>query len=124
MFDIDRKMFTDYDLHIHLPAGAIPKDGPSAGITLLTSIFSVLTSRPINGDFAMTGELNLQGAVLPIGGLKEKILAAKQHGLKNLILPSRNKGDIVTLDGVDKGIKIHWVEDVDEVIKQVLLPVR
>jgi len=124
VFDIDRKMFTDYDLHIHLPAGAIPKDGPSAGITLLTSIFSVLTSRPINGDFAMTGELNLQGAVLPIGGLKEKILAAKQHGLKNLILPSRNKGDIVTLDGVDKGIKIHWVEDVDEVIKQVLLPVR
>jgi len=121
-FGVDRKMFTDCDLHIHLPAGAIPKDGPSAGITLLTSILSVYTSRAINGDYAMTGELNLQGGVLPIGGLKEKILAAKQHGLKHVIIPKKNLADLETLDGADKGVKIHWVDDVKEVIDYVLLP--
>ncbi|MBU1007646.1 endopeptidase La [Candidatus Dependentiae bacterium] len=121
-FGIDRKVFTDYDLHIHLPAGAIPKDGPSAGITLLSSIFSVLTSRPVNCDFAMTGELNLQGNVLPIGGLKEKILAAKQYGLNNILLPKQNKKDMIDLDGVEKGLKIHWVDHVDEVLNFVLLP--
>jgi len=121
-FGIDRKVFTEYDLHIHLPAGAIPKDGPSAGITLLSSIFSVLTQRPVNCDFAMTGELNLQGNVLPIGGLKEKILAAKQYGLTNVLLPKQNKKDMIALDGVEKGVKIHWVEHVDEVLNFVLLP--
>jgi ATP-dependent Lon protease len=121
-FGIDRKLFSDFDLHIHLPAGAIPKDGPSAGVTLLSSIFSVLTKRPVNCEFAMTGELNLQGNVLPIGGLKEKILAAKQYGLKHVLLPSQNKKDISTLDGADKGVKIHWVDNVEEVLKFVLLP--
>ena len=70
-------MFTNYDIHIHVPAGAIPKDGPSAGITMLTSILSVLTQRPINAEYAMTGELNLRGEVMPIGGVKEKILGSK-----------------------------------------------
>lgn len=121
-FGIDRKVFTDYDLHIHLPAGAIPKDGPSAGITLLSSIFSVLTKRPVNCEFAMTGELNLQGNVLAIGGLKEKILAAKQYGLTNILLPKQNKKDMIALDGVDKGVNIHWVDHVDEVLNFVLLP--
>lgn len=121
-FGIPRERFTDYDLHIHLPAGAIPKDGPSAGITLLSSIFSVLTKRPVNCKFAMTGELNLQGNVLPIGGIKEKILAAKQYGLKEVLLPKLNEKDMATLDGAEKGIKIHWVNHVDEVIKHVLLP--
>jgi ATP-dependent Lon protease len=119
-FGVDRKLFTDYDLHIHLPAGAIPKDGPSAGITLLSSILSVLTKRPVNCEYAMTGELNLQGEVLPIGGIKEKVLAAKQYGLKNVLLPKRNQKDIALLDGADKGIKIHWVEKVEEVLKHVL----
>jgi ATP-dependent protease La len=123
-FGIDKKAFTEYDLHIHLPAGAIPKDGPSAGITLLSSIFSVLTQRAVDGEYAMTGELNLQGNVLPIGGLKEKILAAKQHGLSNLLLPKQNQKDLIALDGAEKGITIRWVEHVDEVLKFVLLPKR
>jgi ATP-dependent Lon protease len=121
-FNIESKVFADYDLHIHLPAGAIPKDGPSAGITLLTSILSAYTGRPINGEFAMTGELNLQGEVLPIGGLKEKILAAKQHGLKNIIIPMSNKNDLLGLDKIFEGLKILFVEHVQEAINHVLLP--
>jgi ATP-dependent Lon protease len=121
-FNIEPKVFTEYDLHIHLPAGAIPKDGPSAGITLLTSILSALTGRLINGTFAMTGELNLQGDVLPIGGLKEKILAAKQHGLKNIIVPKSNQNDLLGLDKIFEGLKILFVEHVQEAINHVLLP--
>jgi len=121
-FNIEPKVFTDYDLHIHLPAGAIPKDGPSAGITLLTSILSAYTGRLINGTFAMTGELNLQGEVLPIGGLKEKILAAKQHGLKNIIIPKSNQNDLLGLDKIFEGLKILFVEHVQEAINHVLLP--
>lgn len=121
-FGVDPKKFTEFDLHIHLPAGAIPKDGPSAGITVLSSIFSAYTSRAISGDFAMTGELNLQGNVLPIGGLKEKILAAKQHGLKNVIIPKSNQRDLVGLDKVFEGMRIHFVEHVDEVLGHVLMP--
>lgn len=121
-FGIDTKMFTSYDLHIHLPAGAIPKDGPSAGITLLSSILSAYTHRAISGDFAMTGELNLQGDVLPIGGLKEKILAAKQHGLKTIIIPKSNQQDLIGLDKISEGLKIVLVENVQEVLEYVLMP--
>jgi len=120
-FGIDKKLFSEYDLHIHVPAGAIPKDGPSAGITLLSSIFSVLTKRAINCEFAMTGELNLQGNVLAIGGIKEKILAAKQYGLSDVLLPKQNQKDIIALDGADKGITLHWVDHVDEVLDYVLM---
>jgi ATP-dependent Lon protease len=123
-FGVDRKYFTDFDLHIHLPAGAIPKDGPSAGVTLLSSIFSVLTNRPVNCEYAMTGELNLQGNVLPIGGLKEKILAAKQYGLNRVLLPKQNKKDMISVDGADKGMKIFWVDRVEEVLEHVLVPDR
>jgi ATP-dependent Lon protease len=123
-FGIKHKCFTDYDLHIHLPAGAIPKDGPSAGVTLLSSIFSVLTNRPVNCEYAMTGELNLQGNVLPIGGLKEKILAAKQYGLNRVLLPKQNKKDMIAVDGADKGMKIFWVDRVEEVLDHVLIPDR
>lgn len=121
-FAIDVKMFTEYDLHIHLPAGAIPKDGPSAGITLLSSILSAYTNRAICGEFAMTGELNLQGNVLPIGGLKEKILAAKQHGLKTIIIPKSNQQDLVGLDKLFEGLRILLVENVQEVLEHVLMP--
>jgi ATP-dependent Lon protease len=121
-FALEPKTFNEYDLHIHLPAGAIPKDGPSAGITLLSSILSAYTQRAICGDFAMTGELNLQGDVLPIGGLKEKILAAKQHGLKNVIIPKSNQNDLVGLDKLFDGLKILLVENVQEVLQHVLLP--
>lgn len=119
---IDVKMFTEYDLHIHLPAGAIPKDGPSAGITVLSSILSAYTKRAISGEFAMTGELNLQGEVLPIGGLKEKILAAKQYGLKNIIIPKSNEKDLIGLDKIAEGVKILFVQNVNEVLEHVLLP--
>lgn len=120
-FGIRPERFTDYDLHIHIPAGAIPKDGPSAGVTLLSSILSVLTDRAINGSYAMTGEINLQGTVLPIGGLKEKILAAKQNGLKNIIIPKQNERDIAGLDKLFKGLKLYFVNDVKEVLNHVLI---
>jgi ATP-dependent Lon protease len=121
-FGIDPKMFTDYDLHIHLPAGAIPKDGPSAGITLLSSIFSVYTGRNISGNFAMTGEMNLQGQVLPIGGVKEKLLAAKQRGLQRVIFPKQNEKDVRSIKNLPQDIDILFVEDVEEVLSHVLLP--
>lgn len=120
-FGIKSERFTEYDLHIHIPAGAIPKDGPSAGVTLLTSILSAFTERPINCTYAMTGEINLQGSVLPIGGLKEKILAAKQNGLKNVIIPKQNEKDLIGLDKLFKGIKLYFVDDVQEVLSHVLM---
>jgi ATP-dependent Lon protease len=125
LFDVDEKLFEKYDLHIHLPAGAIPKDGPSAGITLLSSVLSAFTKRPVNGNFAMTGELNLQGEVLPIGGLKEKILAAKRNGLKNIILPRSNQNDLTENDTkIYDGLNVTWVDDVKDVLEKVLLPIK
>jgi ATP-dependent Lon protease len=121
-FGIDMKFFTDYDLHIHLPAGATPKDGPSAGITLLSTILSVFTGRAVDSDYAMTGEMNLQGGVLPIGGVKEKVLAAKQHGLKTVILPKQNQRDLAGLAKLHDGLKIVFVESVQEVLDHVLMP--
>lgn len=122
VFGIPKEHFTNFDIHVHIPAGAIPKDGPSAGITLLSSILSVLTSRPVNGDYAMTGELNLQGAVLPIGGVKEKILAAKQEGLSHIIVPKLNEMDLDCLGDLRKDLNIILVEDVAEVLDKVLMP--
>lgn len=121
-FGIDGKAFTNNDLHIHVPAGAIPKDGPSAGITMLTSILSTLTQRPINSNYAMTGELNLRGEVMPIGGVKEKILAAKRNKVSHVILPSKNKNDLVGMEDITQGINVIWVQHADEVIEHVLAP--
>ncbi len=122
IFGITEDIFDKYDLHIHLPAGAIPKDGPSAGITLLSSVLSVYTGRAVNSNFAMTGELNLQGNVLPIGGLKEKILAAKRRGLKNLIIPKLNQKDLdINDEKIYKDINVFWVDDAKDVLEKVLL---
>ncbi|MCL4361745.1 endopeptidase La [Candidatus Dependentiae bacterium] len=121
-YNIDPKMFTSFDLHIHVPAGAVPKDGPSAGVTLLSSILSALTSRPICANYAMTGELNLQGHVMPIGGVKEKILAAKRNHVEHIILPHKNKNDIVGLEEIIKDIDIIWVNHANEVLNHVLMP--
>ncbi len=121
-FGIPYKLFTEHDLHIHVPAGAVPKDGPSAGITMLSSILSVLTDRPINSDYAMTGELNLQGDVMPIGGVKEKILAAKRNGVNHVILPKKNKNDVIGIEDILKDIDVIWVDSANEVINCVLLP--
>lgn len=118
---IDCKRFVNYDLHIHVPGGGIPKDGPSAGITLLSSILSALTDRPINAQYAMTGELNLRGNVMPIGGVKEKILAAKRNGVQHVILPERNRNDLIGSEEIANGIDVIWVKHANEVISKVLL---
>ncbi|HRN78408.1 MAG TPA: endopeptidase La [Candidatus Dependentiae bacterium] len=120
-FGIDDNAFVKNDLHIHIPAGAIPKDGPSAGITMLTAILSALTNRPINAHYAMTGELNLQGEVMPIGGVKEKILAAKRNKMSHVILPHKNKNDLVGLEDIAKDIEVVLVQHADEVLERVLL---
>lgn len=121
-FNIEDRMFTNYDLHIHVPAGGVPKDGPSAGVTMLTSILSALTYRPINAQYAMTGEINLRGDVMPIGGVKEKILAAKRNKMRYVILPSKNKKDIIGAEEALKGIDIIFVNRADEILQHVLLP--
>ncbi len=121
-FGIDLESFKKNDLHIHVPAGAIPKDGPSAGITMLTAILSTLTKRPINAQYAMTGELNLRGDVMRIGGLKEKVLAAKRNKLGHVIAPMKNKPDLKDMEDVTDGIEIIWVEHADEVLNRVLEP--
>lgn len=120
-FGIEKNLFTEYDLHIHVPAGAIPKDGPSAGITMLTSILSVLTNRPINADYAMTGELNLCGEVMPIGGVKEKILAAKRNKISHIIFPYQNKNDLVGIEDIVQDMDVIWVRHANEVLHKVLM---
>ena len=121
-FSIDQKFFSNYDLHIHVPAGGVPKDGPSAGITMLTAILSVLTQRPISAHYAMTGELNLRGDVMPIGGVKEKILAAKRNQVDHVILPYKNRHDLVGIEEMAEGIKVIFVNHADEVLAHVLMP--
>lgn len=120
--DIDPRVFEQYDLHVHVPAGAVPKDGPSAGITMYTSIASVYTQLRIKSKLAMTGEITLSGRVLPVGGIKEKILAAKRAGIKEIILCYRNKKDIEEInDHYLKGLTVHYVKHVEEVLKIALL---
>jgi len=119
---INHKVFEKYDLHIHVPAGAVPKDGPSAGITIFTSLASVFTQRKVQDKIAMTGEITLRGKVLPVGGIKEKILAARRSGIKDIILSSRNRKDIEEIDEIYiKDLHIHYINHVDEVLKIALL---
>ena len=120
--DIDHRVFQQYDLHVHVPAGAVPKDGPSAGITMLTSLASIYTQRKVKAKLAMTGEITLRGKVLPVGGIKEKILAAKRGGIKDIVLSSKNKKDIGEIEKhYLKGLNFHYVNTVDEVLKTALL---
>ena len=118
---IDHNKFKKFDYHIHVPAGAIPKDGPSAGIAMFTSLVSLILGKPTRPDVAMTGEITLRGLVLPIGGLKEKILAAKQAGIKTVVLPARNKKDIPEVPAeAKKGLKFQFVKNTNEALKIVL----
>ncbi|MEJ8802917.1 endopeptidase La [Pontibacter sp. H249] len=122
LLNIDYRLFDQYDLHIHFPEGAVPKDGPSAGIAIFTSIASVFTQRKVKSRLAMTGEITLRGKVLPVGGIKEKILAAKRAGITDIILSQKNKKDITEIpDQYIKGLHIHYVDRVDEVVKIALL---
>ncbi len=121
MFKIDAKKLIDNDFHIHVPAGAVPKDGPSAGVAIFTSLVSLLLNDPIRPEVAMTGEITLKGMVLPVGGLKEKIIAAKRAGIKTVILPARNRKDIIDLPKEAKAnMKLIFVKKVSEVLKTVL----
>jgi ATP-dependent Lon protease len=120
---IDPKDFREKDLHIHVPEGAIPKDGPSAGITIATAMVSALTKRRARHDVAMTGEITLRGKVLPIGGVKEKLLAAHRFGLKTLILSKENEKDLADIpEEVREDLTIHTVDTIDEVLKFAIEP--
>ena len=126
LFGLARDFYRHLDIHVHVPEGAIPKDGPSAGITIATSIVSALTAIPVRGDVAMTGEITLRGRVLPIGGLKEKLLAAHRHGIVEAVLPRDNEKDLPDIpENIRRDMKLHFVETMDEVLKIALerLPV-
>jgi ATP-dependent Lon protease len=110
--------------HVHVPAGAVPKDGPSAGVTMTTALASLLTGRPVRSVVGMTGEVTLQGRVLPIGGVKQKVLAAHRAGLKEVILPKRNEGDLDDVpEQVRDEIEFHIAESIDQVLEWALEPV-
>ena len=122
-YGIDDELITKSDIHLHIPAGATPKDGPSAGVTMATALVSLLTGRPVRKDVAMTGEITLRGHVLPVGGIKEKVLAASRAGLTTVILPKRNEGDLEDLpEAVREKINFVFAEEVDDVVDAALTP--
>lgn len=120
-YAIPQTFFAEHDIHIHIPEGAVPKDGPSAGITMATAMLSAITKTPVRADVAMTGEITLRGRVLPIGGLKEKLLAAKKAGIKTVIVPMENRSDVEEMEKeITGGLEICYAETMDEVLKKAL----
>jgi ATP-dependent Lon protease len=118
---IDANLFKSSDLHIHIPAGAIPKDGPSAGVTLFVALVSLLTGRRISKDVAMTGEISLRGLVLPVGGIKEKMLAAKRAGISTVLLPELNRKDLEEITPAGReGIRFEFLKTADEALRFAL----
>jgi ATP-dependent Lon protease len=124
-YSIDPDFFKNAEMHVHVPSGAIPKDGPSAGVTMVTAMASELTGRAVRGDLAMTGEVTLSGRVLPIGGVKEKVLAARRAGIHEVILPKQNAKNVEEdlTPELRKGLTVHLVSSVDEVLALALQPV-
>jgi ATP-dependent Lon protease len=123
-YGIDPAFYKDSEVHLHVPSGAIPKDGPSAGVTMVTALASEMTGRPVRGDLAMTGEITLSGRVLPVGGIKEKVLAARRHGITEVILPRQNEKNInedLTED-LRRELTIHYVVHIEEVVAIALMP--
>jgi ATP-dependent Lon protease len=121
--DLPEDYFQEHDLHVHVPAGAIPKDGPSAGVTMATALASLISRRPVRHDTAMTGELTLTGQVLPIGGLKEKALAAQDAGLERVIAPKLNEQDVEDIpEHLRKDLEFVFVERIEQVLEEALLP--
>jgi ATP-dependent Lon protease len=122
---INPDIFSKVNVHIHFPEGAVPKDGPSAGITILTSLASLFTQRRVKPFLAMTGEITLRGKVMPVGGIKEKILAAKRAGLKDIIMCERNRKDVAQINkDYIKNLKFNYVKTMDEVVELALLKNR
>lgn len=120
-FGIKPPQFADIDIHVHVPAGAIPKDGPSAGVTMFTALFSLMTGRRVRSDTAMTGEITLRGLVLPVGGIKNKVLAAHRGGIKRIILPERNRKDLEEIpDQVRREVEFIFVGRIDDLLPQVI----
>jgi ATP-dependent Lon protease len=121
--DIDPVLFEGKTIHVHVPAGAIPKDGPSAGVTIVTALASLATRRPVRSDVAMTGEITLRGKVLPVGGIKEKVLAAHRAGIRSVILPRRNERDLDDVpEELRRQISFVFVDEALEVIQHALTP--
>jgi ATP-dependent Lon protease len=121
-YGIDFRIFDHFDLHIHVPAGAVPKDGPSAGITMLTSLASAFTQRKVKSRLAMTGEITLRGKVLPVGGIQEKVLAARRAGVKTVIMCKQNEKDVMEMkEEYRKGLEFHFVNWAHEVLAIALL---
>jgi len=118
---IDASVFERNDIHIHVPAGATPKDGPSAGVAMFVALASLLTGRPVRSEVAMTGEISLRGLVLPIGGVKEKVLAALRAGIKTVMLPERNRRDLeeIPADARDQ-LQLVWIENADQALATAL----
>ncbi|MDY0091744.1 MAG: endopeptidase La [Candidatus Vecturithrix sp.] len=122
---VDKDFYEHGDIHIHVPAGSVPKDGPSAGVTMFTALTSLLTRRPIRNDIAMTGEITLRGTVLPVGGIKEKVLAARRAGIHTVILPKKNEKDLEEVpENAKKDLKFEFIQKMDEIIPLVLLEPR
>ena len=121
---MDPAFYKDSEIHIHVPAGAIPKDGPSAGVTMVAALASALSGRPVRGDVAMTGEITLSGQVLPVGGIKEKVLAARRMGIKEVVLPRQNEKNILEdlTPPQRQDLTVHYVDEMDQVLAFVLTP--
>ncbi|HEU4436781.1 MAG TPA: S16 family serine protease, partial [candidate division Zixibacteria bacterium] len=120
-YGLKKDFFRNLEVHIHIPEGAVPKDGPSAGITMATALLSALTKKPVKPGYAMTGEVTLSGKLLPIGGLNEKVLAAKQAGIQQILLPKKNEKDLAELPGeLKEGLTFHKLDTLVEAFKLVL----
>jgi ATP-dependent Lon protease len=120
--DVDPKVFEGRTIHVHVPAGAIPKDGPSAGVTIMMALASLATGRPVRRDLAMTGEITLRGKVLPVGGIKEKVLAAHRAGIRTVILPARNERDLEDVpEELRRQLEFILVDDAEEVLRHAFM---
>jgi ATP-dependent Lon protease len=121
-YGVDPQFYKDAEIHLHVPSGAIPKDGPSAGVTMVVALASALSGRPVRGDIAMTGEVTLSGRVLPVGGIKEKVLAARRHGIQQVILPKQNETNVKEdlSDELKRGLTVHFVSEIREVLALAL----
>ena len=124
-YDVEPSFYEDSEIHLHVPSGAIPKDGPSAGVTMVTALVSALTARPVRSDLAMTGEITLSGHVLPVGGIKEKILAARRLGVFNVAVPKQNEKDVNEdlSPELKREINVHYISTISEALELALLAV-